>query len=183
VVEEFDMGTIGRRVLVLMVGVIVCSIAAGGTPSPVQTPSLDGQATLNYLKGLKGQWVVQGGEEGQFGWEFDVTSRGSVVVERLKVGTPTEMTTIYYLDGGKLNAAHYCQLKNQPRLTAVATEAEGDLHFICNGHVGNTDSHAELHMHGVHFQKKGDSLVIWMDMMENGEVAFQTSYELVRVNE
>ena len=90
------------------------------------------------------------------------------------------MTTTYYLGDGKLNAAHYCQLKNQPHLTAVSTEAEGDLHFVCNGHVGNTKSHAELHMHGVHFQKKGDALLIWMDMLENGEVAFQTSYELVR---
>jgi hypothetical protein len=136
-----------KRTLVTVV--VVLTLA--GTPSTMQARSPDGQAGLDYLKGLEGRWVVAGGEEGRFGWEFDVTSRGSVVVERLKVGTPTEMTTIYYLEGGKLNAAHYCQLKNQPRLTAVATEAEGELHFVCNGHVGNTESHAELHMHGVHF--------------------------------
>jgi len=35
-------------------------------------------------------------------------------------------------------------------------------------------------MHGVRFQKKDDSMLIWMDMLENGEVAFRTSYELVR---
>ena len=90
------------------------------------------------------------------------------------------MTTTYYLDDGQLNAAHYCQLQNQPHLKAVSSETEGDLHFVCNGHVGNTKSHAELHMHGVHFQKKDDSLLIWMDMLEDGKIAFKTTYELVR---
>lgn len=126
--------------------------------------------------------MVQGGEEGPFGWEFDVTSRGGVVVEQLKVGAPTEMATVDHLEDGTLVASHYCQLGNQPRLTAVTSEAEGDLHFVCDGDVGSTESHAELHMHGGHFQKKGDSLLIWMDMLENGEVAFQTTYELVRVD-
>ena len=35
-------------------------------------------------------------------------------------------------------------------------------------------------MHGVHFKTQGESMLVWMDMMENGEVAFKTSYELVR---
>ena len=141
-----------------------------------------GQVAFEYLKGLEGQWVVDGGDEGTFGWDFDVTSRGSVVVERLKVGTSTEMTTVYHLHNDTLVAAHYCQLGNQPRLTAVniTSEAEGDLHFVCDGDVTSTASHAELHMHGVHFKDNGDSLSIWMDMVKNGEVAFQASYELVR---
>jgi hypothetical protein len=90
------------------------------------------------------------------------------------------MATVYYLDDGELIAAHYCQLKNRPNLTAVSTTAEGDLHLACNGKVGNTKSHAELHMHGVHFQRRGDSLFIWMDMFENGQVAYRPSFELVR---
>ena len=174
------MGKLGSRMSVVAFGVLVLSIAVITGASPKKTLSSEGQAGLDYLKGLRGQWVVQGGDEGQFGWEFDVTSRGNVVVERLKVGTPTEMTTVYYLDGDKLNAAHYCQLQNQPHLTAVNTENEGDLVFICDGNVGSTESHDELHMHGVHFQKKGDSLLIWMDMLEDSKLAFKTSYELVR---
>lgn len=109
-----------------------------------------------------------------------MTSRDSVVVERLKVGTPTEMLTVYRIEDDGLVASHYCQLQNQPRLTAVTTDGE-DLYFVCDGQVGNTDSHAELHMHGVHFRKDGESLTVWMDMTKDGEVAFQTSYSLVRV--
>lgn len=36
-------------------------------------------------------------------------------------------------------------------------------------------------MHGVHFKKKANSLLIWMDMVENGELAFETKYELFKV--
>jgi hypothetical protein len=162
--------------------ILILLAACAASPAPAQAPQADGRAALDYLRELEGQWVVQGGNEGPFGWEFDVTSRGGVVVERLKVGTSTEMTTIYHLDDGTLIGTHYCQLGNQPRLTAVNAEAEEDLHFVCDGAVGSAESHAELHMHGVHFQAKGDSLLVWMDMFENGEVAFQTSYELVRAH-
>lgn len=166
--------------ILTVIAVSLAAFAAGA--DPVNSAHPEGDAALDYLRGLQGRWVVQGGDEGPFGWEFDVTSREGVVVERLKVGTPTEMATVYHLDDGTLVASHYCQLGNQPRLTAVKSEAEGDLHFVCDGDVGSTESHAELHMHGVHFQKKGDSLLIWMDMLENGEVAFQTTYELVRAD-
>jgi hypothetical protein len=75
------------------IGLVIFLLAGAGIPAHAQESSLVGQAALEYLKDLKGKWVVQGGDKGEFGWEFDVTSRGSVVTERLKVGTPTEMTT------------------------------------------------------------------------------------------
>jgi hypothetical protein len=159
---------------------VISITACTGRQSEVPIP--DSEAAFSYLKGLEGKWVVQGDEEGVFGWEFDVTSRGRVIVERLKVGTPTEMTTVYHLDNGLLIGNHYCQLQNQPKLTAITSDTEGDLHFLCDGKVGNTQSHDELHMHGVHFQKKDTSLLIWMDMFKNGKLDFETRYELFRVD-
>lgn len=141
------------RFVSVAIGMILTALAA--SPEPVNSAPRDSEAAFDYLRGLQGRWVVQGGDEEPFGWEFDVTSRGGAVVERLKVGTPTEMATVYHLDDGTLVASHYCQLGNQPRLTAVKSKAEGDLHFLCDGDVGSAESHAELHMHGVHFQKKG----------------------------
>ena len=60
------------------------------------------------------------------------------------------MLTVYNLDNGILRANHFCQLQNQPNLVAVASETEGDLNFLCDGQVGNTKTHDELHMHGYH---------------------------------
>lgn len=149
-------------------------------PRPAGNDHPDAQGAFDYLAELKGSWVVQGGNEGVFGWEFDITSRGGVILERLKVGTPTEMTTVYHLENGLLVGSHFCQLGNQPRVIAVSSEAEGDLHFECDGDVGSAESHDDLHMHGVHFQRSGARLHVWMDMYKDGELAFETSYLLVR---
>ncbi len=143
----------------------------------------DANAALGYLKSLEGKWVVQGGDEGPIGWEFDVTARGSVVREFLKVGTETEMSTVYHIEDGRLMGRHYCQLMNQPQIETVLSDSEGDLHFICDGQVSNIDSHAELHMHGVHFQKTGKRLRIWMDMSRDGKIAFETSYTMMRLED
>ncbi len=172
---------------IILKGIALCIILVFITGCICKQPDSinhlqDTEAALNYLKGLKGKWEVRSNKEGVFGWEFDVTSRGNVVVERLKVGTPTEMATVYNIDDGVLLANHFCQLQNQPNLAAVVSNNNGDLYFLCDGKVGNTKSHDELHMHGVHFQKKDSSLIIWMDMFENGKVAFEIRYELVRVD-
>ncbi len=172
---------------ILLKGIALCIIMVFITSCICKQPDSvnhlqDTETAINYLKDLNGKWEVHGAKEGVFGWEFDVTSRGNVVVERLKVGTPTEMTTVYNIDDGVLLANHYCQLQNQPHLAAVTSNIDGDLHFLCDGKVGNTKSHDELHMHGVHFQKNDSSLIIWMDMFENGEVAFETRYELFQLD-
>lgn len=72
---------------------------------------LDVETALNYLKDLSGVWEVRSETEGVFGWEFDVTSRGNVVLERLKKGTPTEMTTVYNIDDGVLKGAIFVNYK------------------------------------------------------------------------
>ncbi|MBT3250810.1 MAG: hypothetical protein HN729_12255 [Candidatus Marinimicrobia bacterium] len=169
---------LGAILLILFMCIYACSNKHTSIPNALQ----DTESAFNYLKGLEGKWIVQGGKEGIFGWEFELTSKEGVLIERLKVGTQTEMLTVYNLEDEYLLANHFCQLQNQPNLIAVTSEIEGDLHFQCNGNVGNTKSHDELHMHGVHFQKKDSKLIIWMDMFENGEIAFETRYKLTPVD-
>jgi hypothetical protein len=166
------------KIQVLTIGLIIICITAC---TNVNSPLRDNEAAFNYLKELEGKWEYRD-KEGVFGWEFDITSRGSVIVERLRVDTAAEMTTVYHLDNGILRGNHYCQYKNQPQLSAVNSETEGDLHFLCNNSVGNTQSHDEIHMHGVHFQKKDTNLSIWMDIFENGKVVFEPRLELSRIN-
>jgi hypothetical protein len=165
-----------------LITILMCVNSCANKQSDVQNPLVDTETAFSYLKQLEGKWIVQGGKEGIFRWEFDLTSRDGIIIERLKKGTPTEMLTVYNLDDGILRANHFCQLQNQPNLTAVTSETEGDLHFLCNGLVGNTKSHGELHMHGVHFQKTDSSMFIWMDMYKDGKIDFETRYELFRVD-
>ncbi len=170
-----------NRILnVVLILILLQAAACATTTHQPAHESPDAQTSFEYLKDLEGQWVVDGGDEGIFGWEFEITARGTIVIERLKVGTPTEMTTVYHIENGQLRADHYCQLGNQPHLAAVNSETPGDLHFLCNGKVGSTASHHELHMHRVHFKTEGENVRVWMDMVKDDEVAFQTTYTLVR---
>lgn len=77
-----------RSIQLLILGLIaICFMACTSKQEKINTIS-DNETALNYLKGLQGKWEVDSGKEGVFGWEFDTTSRGNVIVERLKVGTP-----------------------------------------------------------------------------------------------
>lgn len=169
--------SMARRSLAL---ILLSLTGCASNRAVVSNPHPDSLAAFDYLKALEGTWVAHGMGEGPFGWEFEVTSKGTMVLERLKVGTPTAMTTVYHLENDALLGHHYCQLGNQPHLSAVNSKVDGDLHFLCDGRVSSTDSHDELHMHGVHFKKTGEGLKVWMDMYENGKVAFQTTYTLFR---
>ena len=62
----------------------ICIAGCSDNQSDVQNQLLDSEAAFNFLKELEGKWVVQGGKEGVFGWEFDLTSRDGVIIERLK---------------------------------------------------------------------------------------------------
>ena len=115
----------------------------------IQHALTDTEKAMTYLKGLEGQWLaVLESDQSTYGFEYRLSARDEVIIERLRTDIPTEMLTVYNLDNGILRANHFCQLQNQPNLIAVASEKEGDLHFLCDEQVGNTASHNELHMHG-----------------------------------
>ena len=165
------------RVSLTIVGLLLLSVFSNSVIA--QQDSAENKSEgLEYLKGLEGKWVVQNEKEGTFDWDFYVTSKGGVVIERLKIGTPTEMTTTYFIVDGKLHATHFCQLQNQPHLSESESDMEGDLHFSCDGNVGNTKSHDELHLHGVHYKKEGESVVVSMEMFKHGEVVGRPVYTL-----
>lgn len=166
------------KILILLV---IFSSCNGGISTKSNHYS-NAETGFNYLKSLEGNWIVDGDKEGIFEWSFDLTSRDGVIIERLKQGTPTEMLSVYNIEDSKLIANHFCQLQNQPTLIAVNSDESGDLHFLCNGNVGSTQSDNELHMHGVHFKKTEKSLIIWMDMFKDGKKDFETKYELFRIN-
>ena len=86
-----------------------------------QSAPVDAEARkslFSAVSALEGRWegVAPDGSEGVT--IFEVSSGGSVVRERMQVGTPHEMTNMYSLDGNDLVMTHYCAMGNQPKMRA-----------------------------------------------------------------
>ena len=172
-------GKLYLTLLVIFIGIFGCT----NNKSEIQNSLANTKDAMKYLKGLEGKWIaVLDSDQSKYGFEYILSARDEVIIERLRTDIPTEMLTVYNLDNGILRANHFCQLQNQPNLIAVASETEGDLHFLCDEQVGNTASHDELHMHGYHLMKNDSSLIVWMDMYKDGAILFENRYELFRVD-
>src|SRR3954470_21309091 len=103
------------------------------------------------MKTLVGTWT---GKTDMGQGPIDMTVRyrllaaGSVLEERVFEGTPNEMVTMYYDQGGKLALTHYCMLGNRPAMALKASDAKS-LTFDFDGACCTIDAKKESHMHGL----------------------------------
>ncbi|MBV9463550.1 MAG: hypothetical protein JO317_04920 [Verrucomicrobiae bacterium] len=88
---------------------------------PVKPPAASRE--LERMKSLAGRWEGTS-PHGPMTVEYQVTSGGSAVVEKLAPGTPNEMVSVYHDSNGKLAMTHYCMLGNQPRLVLEKADAK-----------------------------------------------------------
>ena len=81
-------------------------------------PQIKTSTAFDKMKQLVGTWKGTGGDmgDGSVEVQYHLSSGGSAVVETLFPGTPHEMTTVYYDEGGKLAMTHYCVLGNHPTM-------------------------------------------------------------------
>jgi len=172
-------GILNLTLLIIFTSICGCT----NKKSEIQNSLTNTEDAMRFLKGLEGKWIaVLDNDQSTYGFEYILSARDKVIIERLRTDIPTEMLTVYNLDNGILRANHFCQLQNQPNLIAVTSEDEGDLNFLCVGEVGNTTTHDELHMHGYHLMKTDSGIKVWMDMYQDGAIAFQSRYELFRID-
>ncbi len=74
---------------------------------------------FEMLKSFAGRWhgsSKMGEQSSPVDVSYEVVSGGSAVMERLHVGSPHEMISMYYMDGNRLLMTHYCSQGNQPRM-------------------------------------------------------------------
>ncbi|HEY5037741.1 MAG TPA: hypothetical protein VIJ93_01570, partial [bacterium] len=103
---------------------------------------------FDQVKALAGTWKGTTEMEGKpmdVKSTFELTSGGSVVMERLFVGTPKEMISMYHADNGKLVMTHYCSMGNQPKMS-LKKNSDKELDFEMKGTSG-IGSTMDAHMH------------------------------------
>ena len=106
--------------------------------------------SFEQLKALVGEWEGTSTMEGKTQKakaSYELTSGGTAIIEKLFVGTPNEMTSVYHADGNKLAMTHYCSLGNQPKLK-LKKSSKNKMRFEMKGKEG-IQSKNEMHIHGL----------------------------------
>jgi len=78
----------------------------------------DAQKVLQRFKTMEGTWTGKGahGDTAEVGYR--VIAGGTSVMADIKMGDEA-MTSLFYVDGGRLLMTHFCPSGNQPRMQAM----------------------------------------------------------------
>jgi len=138
--------------LLFSIGFFILSLqVASASATPGHTISVTTPAEFDSVKALVGKWEgsskMKDGKDEKVKVTYELTSGGSAVVERLFVGTPHEMVSIYHPEGKKVVMTHYCMLGNQPKLT-LKQASDKTLFFEMAG-VSGIQNKKEPHMHSL----------------------------------
>lgn len=134
-------------------------VYAGEHPTEPYT----GSPAFEKIKSLEGQWkgtALENGVESPVEVNYEVSSGGSAVVEKLFAGTPNEMVSIYNDEKGELVMTHYCMMQNQPKLKLVsADDKQIQLEFTPANSVSLEDSH--MHSLTMTFDGPNEMTHVW----------------------
>src|SRR3954447_18052030 len=84
------------------------------------------------LLSMVGHWESQSVKNEKSTLDIELTGGGSAILERSRDtidGKPVEMTTVYYLDGDKVQMTHYCMAGNQPTMRGTYAPESKTLTF------------------------------------------------------
>lgn len=115
-----------------------------------ETVVYDAASAFEFLKTLAGDWDRASGDHEHGGSSrlvsFKVTAAGSSIVETYNAGLPSEMVSIYHMDGNQLLLTHYCALKNAPVMKFETSDKPGEIKFAFHGGT-NFDPKIDAHVH------------------------------------
>ena len=96
-------------------------------------PALAGttaESAFDTLKGLAGEWKGKSEDGEAVILTYEVSSGGTIVIEKLAPGTHPCMTTVYHRDKDTLMMTHYCNMDNQPRMRMKSFDAAKNSMFF-----------------------------------------------------
>jgi hypothetical protein len=162
----------------LAISLALLATASSVVADPHTMPQIKASASLEKMKQLVGTWTGSGGDmgDGKMEVQYRLTSGGSAVIETLAPGTPHEMTSVYYDEGGKLAMTHYCMLGNHPMMK-LTKESANELLL----EAGAKDLADQPHMHtlALTFVNR-DSIEQKWSMKEPGKEGHSSVFKLHR---
>lgn len=149
------------------IAVLVLSIAMAIAPTFAADPATPYTAASAFeaLKALEGSWIGRSSSGTSSEVLFEVTAGGSALFKTYGPGTPSEMVTVYHLDGEKLMLTHYCVVGNQPQMRFVESDTASEIRFEFAGGT-NMDPAVDRHAH------EGWTRIVDADTIETESVGY-----------
>ena len=128
----------------------------------VEQPAKPAQVSPEFerMKSLVGTWkgkTDMGQGPVELTVQYSLLANGTVLEERVFAGTPNEMLTMYYDQGGKLALTHYCIMGNRPGMVLKSSDPKSlkfDFDPTCGINVGT-----ESHMHALTIRFDDDETI------------------------
>lgn len=122
----------------------------------------DAESAFEFLKSMNGTWQRTGGSH-DYGTKspistFRVSGAGSSIIETIFPNDPSEMITVYHMDGNDLLLTHYCALHNAPVMKFQKTSQPGEIKFVFNGGT-NFNPKVDMHVHEGHMKIVNDGTI------------------------
>ena len=169
-------------IIIVLLGLLICAVGAGA--GEYHMGSVTHSKDFEKMKELVGIWegsMDMGKGTVAIKATYELTSAGNAILERLFVGHPHEMITVYYDYNGKLAMTHYCSLGNQPHMELM-NRSENNLLFVLSEKNPGLSSVKETHMHSLNisFDNK-DTITHTWSLYENGEKKSDSVIKLTRI--
>jgi hypothetical protein len=118
-----------RTLVAFCLFLLALTVTAQAADKAPQPPADNSSPELQKIKSLEGRWSsttsMFGKPNEKVYTEYEVTSGGSAVLERIFPGTSNEMVSVYYDDDkGRLAMTHYCIMRNRPTLKLASSNAD-----------------------------------------------------------
>lgn len=105
-----------RLVGLLAAASIISSLAPAGAGTTAES-------AFDAIKSMAGEWKGKTDDGEDAVATYEVSSGGTIVIEKLTPGTHPCMTTVYHRDKDTLMMTHYCNMDNQPRMRMKSFDA------------------------------------------------------------
>lgn len=136
-----------KRTALLAALILTLGLATPMHAEDAQGTVYNAESALNALKQLEGEWMGTPADGGSATLvRYEVIAAGGTVVKTYAPGSPSEMLTVYHMDGDALVLTHYCALDNQPRMRFVPSDRPGEIRFAFDGGT-NFDPAIDAHAH------------------------------------
>ncbi len=132
---------------------------------------VDALAAFARLKGLAGDYQVTiDGMPAPTTVSYESVSGGHALLERLNVGAPEEMVSLYFLEGRDLAMVHYCGIGNRPHLRLDRTQSTIDrMVFVYDPTTTGIEAAHDPHIHGAIFKfVDADTIDVEWEFFANG---------------